>query len=44
MIIEGEVNGGEDLAVDGKVDGTIDLPQHASDGPRGSPRVPRDAW
>ena len=35
VVIEGEVNGGEDLAVDGKVDGTIELPQRISDGPRG---------
>ena len=28
VVIQGEVNGGEDLVVDGKVDGTIELPQH----------------
>ena len=29
VIIEGEVKGGEDLIIDGKVDGTIELRQHA---------------
>ena len=28
VVIEGDIKGGEDLAVDGKVDGTIELPQH----------------
>ena len=28
VIIEGEVKGGEDLVIDGTVDGTIELPQH----------------
>ena len=28
VVIEGEVKGGEDLVIDGKVDGTIELPQH----------------
>ena len=28
IVIEGEVKGGEDLVIDGKVDGTIELPQH----------------
>ena len=28
VIIEGEVSGSEDLVIDGKVDGTIELPQH----------------
>ena len=28
VVIEGEVNGGEDLVVDGRVDGTIEVPQH----------------
>ena len=28
VVIEGEFKGGEDLVIDGKVDGTIDLPQH----------------
>ena len=28
VIIEGEVKGGEDLVIDGKVDGTIELRQH----------------
>ena len=43
-VIEGEVDGGEDLAVHGKVDRTIELPQDVSDGPRGQPWSPRDAW
>ena len=29
VVIEGEVKGGEDLVIDGRVDGTIELPQHA---------------
>ena len=28
VVIEGEVKGGEDLVIDGKVDGTIELQQH----------------
>ena len=28
VVIEGEVKGGEDLVIDGKVDGTIELRQH----------------
>ena len=28
VVIEGQVKTGEDLVVDGKVDGTIELPQH----------------
>lgn len=28
VVIKGEVKGGEDLGIDGKVDGTIELPQH----------------
>ena len=28
VVLEGDVKGGEDLVVDGKVDGTIELPQH----------------
>jgi len=28
VVIEGDVKGGEDLVIDGKVDRTIDLPQH----------------
>ena len=28
VVIEGELKGGEDLVIDGKVDGTIELPQH----------------
>ena len=29
VVIEGEVKGSEDLVIDGRVDGTIELPQHA---------------
>lgn len=29
IVIQGEVKGGEDLVIDGKVDGTIELRQHA---------------
>jgi len=43
VVIEDEVDGGEDLAVHGKVDRTIELPQDVSDGPRGSPGIPLDA-
>ena len=28
VVIEGEIEGGEDFVIDGKVDGTIELPQH----------------
>ena len=28
VVIEGEVKGGEDIVIDGKVDGTLELPQH----------------
>ena len=28
VVIEGEIEGGEDLVIDGTVDGTIELPQH----------------
>ena len=28
VVVKGDVKGGEDLVVDGKVDGTIELPQH----------------
>ena len=28
VVIEGELKGGEDLVIDGTVDGTIELPQH----------------
>ena len=28
VVIEGEVKGNEDLVIDGKVDGTIELPEH----------------
>ena len=28
VVLEGDVKGGEDLVVDGRVDGTIELPQH----------------
>ena len=28
VVIEGEFRGGENLVIDGKVDGTIELPQH----------------
>ena len=28
VVVKGEVKGGEDLLVDGKVDGTIELPEH----------------
>ena len=28
VVIEGEFKGGEELVIDGKVDGTIELPQH----------------
>ena len=37
---QGRSQRGEDLTVDGKVDGTIELPQHVSDGPRGQPWSP----
>ena len=28
VVLQGEVKGGEDLVIDGQVDGTIELPQH----------------
>ena len=37
VVIEGEVKGGEDLVIDGKVDGTIELRQHTlTVGPTGT--------
>ena len=45
VVIEGEVQGGEDLVIDGKVDGTIELPQHVlTVGPTGSVKAPVWRW